>query len=279
MKKYWVPGLAALLCAMAVLSGCGHPQAQQTQNGGQDGAQDAGYNAGNGDVVQLNGFREIDIEWISGQVDVVLYDGEGIELSETLMDGSAVSLKMEWQVNEDEGTLDIRSQPQLMSATEEKYLVVKLPRSLVLHGLDIETVSAGVLVDLTDRDTLTLQELDVTSVSGAISVYAANAGEISLSTTSGSVGGSVRTEKLEAESGSGSINLMLDTTPTEVEAENGSGSVVLRLRDRSSVPSPLPVTFRTVSGKLSGNVDFQTTEHALWEFETGSGNVELLTVQ
>ena len=259
MKRYWVPGLAALLCAMAVLAGCGHPQAQQTQNGGQDGAPDAGYNAGNGDVVQLNGFREIDIEWISGQVDVVLYDGEGIELSETLMDGSAVSLKMEWQVNEDESTLDIRSQPQLMSATEEKYLVVKLPRSLVLHGLDIETVSAGVLVDLTDEDTLTLQELDVTSVSGAISVYAANAGEISLSTTSGSVGGSVRTEKLEAE--------------------NGSGSVVLRLRDRSSVPSPLLVTFRTVSGKLSGNVDFQTTERALWEFETGSGNVELLTVQ
>lgn len=279
MKKYWVPGLAALLCAMAVLAGCSHPQAQQTQNGGQDGAQDAGYNAGNGDVVQLNGFREIDIEWISGQVDVVLYDGEGIELSETLMDGSAVSLKMEWQVNEDEGTLDIRSQPLLMSAAEEKYLVVKLPRSLVLHGLDIETVSAGVLVDLTDEDTLTLQELDVTSVSGAISVYAANAGEISLSTTSGSVGGSVRTEKLEAESVSGSINLTLDTTPTEVEAENGSGSVVLRLRDRSSVPSPLPVAFRTVSGKLSGNVDFQTAERALWEFETGSGNVELLTVQ
>ena len=275
MKRYWVPGLAALLCAMAVLAGCGHPQAQQTQNGGQD----ADYNVGNGDVVQLNGFREIDIEWISGQVDVVLYDGEGIELSETLMDGSAVSLKMEWQVNEDEGTLDIRSQPQLMSAAEEKYLVVKLPRSLVLYELDIETVSAGVLVDLTDEDTLTLQELDVTSVSGAISVYAANAGEISLSTTSGSVGGSVRTGKLEAESVSGSINLMLDTTPTEVEAENGSGSVVLRLRDRSSVPSPLLVTFRTVSGKLSGNVDFQTAEHALWEFETGSGNVELLTVQ
>lgn len=279
MKKYWVPVLAALLCAMAVLAGCGHSQTQQTQNGGQDGTPDAGYNAGNGDVVQLNGFREIDIEWISGQVDVVLYDGEGIELSETLMDGSAVSLKMEWQVNEDEGTLDIRSQPLLMSATEEKYLVVKLPRSLVLHGLDIETVSAGVLVDLTDEDTLTLQELDVTSVSGAISVYAANAGEISLSTTSGSVNGSVRTEKLEAESVSGSINLILDTMPTEVEAENGSGSVVLRLRDRSSVPSPLLVTFRTVSGKLSGNVDFQTTERALWEFETGSGNVELLTVQ
>ena len=279
MKKYWVPGLAALLCAMAVLAGCGHPQAQQTQNGGQDGAQDAGYNAGNGDVVQLNGFREIDIEWISGQVDVVLYDGEGIELSETLMDGSAVSLKMEWQVNEDKGTLDIRSQPQLMSATEEKYLVVKLPRSLVLHGLDIETVSAGVLVDLTDEDTLTLQELDVTSVSGEISVYAANAGEISLSTTSGSISGSVRTQKLEADSGSGSIDLALDIMPTELEAETSSGSIVMQLCDLSTLPSPLPVEFKTTSGKLSSDVTFTTVKDAAWEFQTVSGNVELLTVR
>ena len=279
MKKYWVPGLAALLCAMAVLAGCGHPQAQQTQNGGQDGAPDAGYNAGNGDVVQLNGFREIDIVWISGQVDVVLYDGEGIELSETLMDGSAVSLKMEWQVNEDESTLDIRSQPLLMSAAEEKYLVVKLPRSLVLHGLDIETVSAGVLVDLTDEDTLSLSELDVTSVSGAISVYAANAGEISLSTTSGSISGSVRTQKLEADSVSGSIDLALDIMPTELEAETSSGSIVMQLCDLSTLPSPLPVEFKTTSGKLSSDVTFTTVEDAAWEFQTVSGNVELLTVR
>lgn len=270
MKKYWVPGLAALLCAMAVLAGCGHPQAQQTQNGRQDGAPDAGYNAGNGDVVQLNGFREIDIEWISGQVDVVLYDGEGIELSETLMDGSAVSLKMEWQVNEDEGTLDIRSQPLLMSATEEKYLVVKLPRSLVLHGLDIETVSAGVLVDLTDEDTLTLQELDVTSVSGAISVYAANAGEISLSTTSGAVSGSVRTGKLEADTVSGTVALTLEVLPTELEVETVSGGVALTLTEKPGVP--VDVVFRTVSGQLDSGVDSTVGADCVWEIETTSGD-------
>ena len=79
-------------------------------------------------------------------------------------------------------------------------------------------------VDLTDEDTLSLSELDVTSVSGAISVYAANAGEIALSTTSGSISGSVRTQKLEADSVSGSIDLALDIMPTEVEAETTSGA-------------------------------------------------------
>ena len=49
-------------------------------------------------------------------------------------------------------------------------------RSMVLHELDVETVSAAVSVDLTDEDTLTLNELDITSVSGTVNVNAANAG-------------------------------------------------------------------------------------------------------
>lgn len=271
---------ALALAAILILAGCG--EQSHTDGSGTDSATytpDAGYTLGNTDVVQLNGFRSIDIEWVSGQVNVELYDGEGIQLSETMMDGSDAALKMEWQVNEDKGTLDIRSQPQLMSATEEKRLVVRLPRSLVLHELDIKTVSAGVSVDLTDEDTLTLQELDVTSVSGEISVYAANAGEISLSTTSGSISGSVRTQKLEADSGSGSIDLALDIMPTELEAETSSGSIVMQLCDLSTLPSPLPVEFKTTSGKLSSDVTFTTVEDAAWEFQTVSGNVELLTVR
>lgn len=271
---------ALALVMVLTLAGCG--EQHHTDGSGTDSATytpDAGYTLGNTDVVQLNGFRAIDIEWVSGQVNVELYDGEGIQLSETMMDGSDAALKMEWQVNEDKGTLDIRSQPQLMSATEEKRLVVRLPRSLVLHGLDIKTVSAGVSVDLTDEDTLTLQELDVTSVSGEISVYAANAGEISLSTTSGSISGSVRTQKLEADSVSGSIDLALDIMPTELEAETSSGSIVMQLCDLSTLPSPLPVEFKTTSGKLSSDVTFTTVEDAAWEFQTVSGNVELLTVR
>ena len=195
------------------------------------------------------------------------------------MDGGDVSLKMEWRVDEDDSTLDILSQPLTVSASQKKHLTVKLPRSMVLHELDIHTVSADVSVDLTDEDTLSLSELDVTSVSGAISVYAANAGEISLSTTSGSISGSVRTQKLEADSVSGSIDLALDIMPTELEAETSSGSIVMQLCDLSTLPSPLPVEFKTTSGKLSSDVTFTTVKDAAWEFKTVSGNVELLTVR
>ena len=247
MKKLGALLLAGAVAGAAVLAGCGAPPADNTAADGSY-TPDTGYTAGNGDVVQLNGFRSIDIEWVSGQVNVELYDGEGISLTETLADGSDVSLPMEWQVNEDKGVLDICSQPQLMSATEEKILTVQLPRSMVLYELDIETVSAGVSVDLTDEDTLSLSELDVTSVSGAISVYAANAGA-------------------------------LDIMPTELEAETSSGSIVMQLRDLSTLPSPLPVEFKTTSGKLSSDVTLTTVQDAAWEFQTVSGNVNLCTIK
>ena len=149
--------LLALVMALALAACTQTPPPSRTD--GEDSVEpDGGYSAGNVDIVQLNGFRSINIDWTSGLVTVELYDGQGIELSETMMDGSDVSLKMEWRVNEDDSTLDIRSQPQLLSVSEKKHLMLKLPRSMVLHALDIDTVSAAVSVDLTDEDTLTLSD-------------------------------------------------------------------------------------------------------------------------
>ena len=279
MKK--LTALLLVLGALLALVACGYPV--KADNSDKDETPvvqpDSGYTLGGADVVQLNGFRSIDIEWVSGQVNVELYDGEGISLTETLADGSPVGQAMEWRVDEDDSTLDVRSQPKLVSLAEEKILTVQLPRSMVLYELDIETVSAGVSVDLTDEDTLSLSELDVTSVSGAISVYAANAGEIALSTTSGAIEGSVRTQKLEADSVSGGIDLTLDTLPTELDAETTDGNIVMQLRDLSTLPSPLPVEFKTTSGKLSSDVTLTTVQDAAWEFQTVSGNVNLCTIK
>ena len=187
-------GIALLLALVMTLAlaACTQTPPPSRTDGEGSAEPDEGYSAGNMDIVQLNGFRSINIDWTSGLVTVELYDGQGIELSETMMDGSDVALKMEWRVDEDDSTLDILSQPLTVSASQKKHLTVKLPRSMVLHELDIHTVSADVSVDLTEEDTLTLQELDVSSVSGNVSVSAANAGEISLSTTSGAVSGSAR---------------------------------------------------------------------------------------
>ena len=276
MKKLWTTALA--LAMVLALTGCG-TQKPSDNGPAADYTPDGGYTLGAGDVVQLNGFRSIDIEWVSGSVSVELYDGEGIELREALSDGGAVTQKMEWRVTEDQSTLDIRSQPRQTGVTEEKHLTVKLPRSLVLYELDIETVSAAVSVDLTEEDTLTLSELDVTSVSGTVSVNAANAGEISLSTTSGDIRGSVRTQKLEADSVSGAVDLTLDILPAEVEMETTGGSITLGLREAIVPPSPLPVVFKTTSGKLGGSMACTVVQSAAWEFDTVSGDVTINVVK
>lgn len=281
MKK--LIALLLVLGGLLTLVACSFPV--RYKDGGDGGKDenpvvqpDNGYTLGSTDVVQLNGFRSIDIVWISGSVTVELYDGEGIELKEALADGGAVSVPMEWRVDEDDSTLDIVSQPKLLSVSEEKHLTVKLPRSMVLHELDVETVSAAVSVDLTDEDTLTLNELDVTSVSGTVYVNAANAGEISLSTTSGAISGSVRTQNLEADSVSGSVELTLDVLPTELDMETSSGPVTLTLPAGDTAPS-LFVEFRTTSGQFASDVPVTHMKDAPWELQTVSGSVTIALAQ
>lgn len=281
MKK--LIALLLVLGGLLALVACSFPV--RYEDGGDGGKDenpvvqpDNGYTLGSTDVVQLNGFRSIDIVWISGSVTVELYDGEGIELKEALADGGAVSVPMEWRVDEDDSTLDIVSQPKLLSVSEEKHLTVKLPRSMVLHELDVETVSAAVSVDLTDEDTLTLNELDVTSVSGTVYVNAANAGEISLSTTSGAISGSVRTQNLEADSVSGSVELTLDVLPTELDMETSSGPVTLTLPAGDTAPS-LFVEFRTTSGQFASDVPVTHIKDAPWELQTVSGSVTFALAQ
>lgn len=281
MKK--LIALLLVLGGLLALVACSFPV--RYEDGGDGGKDenpvvqpDNGYTLGSTDVVQLNGFRSIDIVWISGSVTVELYDGEGIELKEALADGGAVSVPMEWRVDEDDSTLDIVSQPKLLSVSEEKHLTVKLPRSMVLHELDVETVSAAVSVDLTDEDTLTLNELDITSVSGTVYVNAANAGEISLSTTSGAISGSVRTQNLEADSVSGSVKLTLDVLPTELDMETSSGPVTLTLPAGDTAPS-LFVEFRTTSGQFASDVPVTHMKDAPWELQTVSGSVTIALAQ
>ena len=269
--------LLALVMALALAACTQTPPPSRTD--GEDSVEpDEGYSAGNVDIVQLNGFRSINIDWTSGFVTVELYDGQGIELSETMMDGGDVSLKMEWRVDEDDSTLDILSQPLTVSASEKKHLTVKLPRSMVLHALDIDTVSAAVSVDLTDEDTLTLDELDVTSVSGTVSVNAANAASISLSTPSGAVSGSVRTQELQTDSVSGNVDLTLDILPTELDIETSSGPVTLAI-PTGKTTSVLSVELRTTSGQFSSDVPVTHTKDAPWEFQTVSGDVTITTVK
>lgn len=167
-------GIALLMALVMALALTACTQTPPPNRGDVEGAAepDAGYSAGDADIVQLNGFRSIHIDWTSGRVTVELYDGQGIELSETMMDGGDVSLKMEWRVDEDDSTLDILSQPLTVSASEKKHLTLTLPAQPdVPVCIVTRTVSGQLRSEVgSTPDAANLWELETVSGSMTVSV-------------------------------------------------------------------------------------------------------------
>ena len=271
MKK-GIALLLALVTALA-LTACGQTKPNDdaaVDAPDQQTEPDAGYTAGSGEIVQVDGFREIDIQWVAGKVVVERYDGKVTELSETQMDGSPVSLKMEWRLNEDAGKLEIRSQPVQANTDEEKLLTVRLPKDAVLYELDIGTVSADVDVQASFAQ---LTELEITTVSGSVTAADVTADEVSLSSTSGALSGVYQARELDVDTVSGDMTLTLPNVPQELDAETTSGNVALTLTAQPTVPVAL--RFQTVSGVFQSDIESTANAANVWEFQTVSGNVSV----
>lgn len=261
--------LLALLLTLA-LTACGRTPPDDGSAAAPDRQEepDAGYTAGGGEIVQIDGFREIDIQWIAGKVVVERYDGKVTELSETKLDGSPVSLKMEWRLNEDTGKLEIRSQPVQANTDEGKLLTVRLPRDTVLYELDINTVSADVDVQASFTQ---LTELAITTVSGSVTAADVTADEVSLASTSGELAGVYQAQRLDVDTVSGKVTLTLPNVPQELEAETTSGDVTLTLSAQPA--APVALRFQTVSGVFRSDIDSADNAANVWEFQTVSGSV------
>lgn len=268
MKKGAV--LLLVLLLTLALTACGRTLPDNANAAAPDRQEepDAGYTAGGGEIVQIDGFREIDIQWIAGRVVVERYDGKITELSETKLDGSPVSLKMEWRLNEDTGKLEIRSQPVQANTDEGKLLTVRLPRDTVLYELDINTVSADVDVQASFTQ---LTELAITTVSGSVTAADVTADEVSLASTSGELAGVYQAQRLDVDTVSGKVTLTLPNVPQELEAETTSGDVTLTLSAQPA--APVALHFQTVSGVFRSDIDSADNAANVWEFQTVSGSV------
>lgn len=266
MKKVCISLLAALL-ALALM-GC-TPSTIQSDDGP---AVSNGYQQGGSTVVMRDGFTNIDIQWLSGSVTVELFDGADPELSETLSGGGTVENPMEWRVHE--STLTIRQQSSLFSAGESKDLTVKLPRSLVLRELDVETSSAAISVALSSD--FPLADVEIETLSGAVSLNGVTANDVSLSTNSGSVSGDVSAAELDMDTTSGLFTLTLNGLPAEVDGESISGCFDLTLSESAVPAAPLLLQFRTTSGALQCDVPYTLVpDDGQWEFHTTSGSVTI----
>lgn len=177
------------------------------------------YTVGDADI--SSAVENLEIDWISGKVNIQYHAGSGISLSETANRNVSEDEKFRWWL--DGKTLRIQfAAPKLFSFNNlQKTLTVSLPENSVFKSVSIGTTS------------------------GDISVPAMTADELRFDTTSGDVDAVITAKNLNASSTSGDMEILLDSDIRSAILGSTSGNITL------SAVSAENIDMKSTSGNLS----------------------------
>ena len=250
-KKFLTTAIAAVLVAGISLAGM---TACNVERFTYDDAER--YRVGATDVT--GNVTDLEIDWLSGNVNVAYGEVETVMFSET----SEETLTQENTVHYwlENSTLHIKYAKSGIKLTNEdppeKDLTVLLPASLALKGLEIESVDANVVLTGINVD-----DVEIDNIAGNIDATFGTVREFSVAVVSGNA------------------NMSFATAPTEGEYSNVHGDLTLYL--------PAETQFTIEVEKLNGsfNSEFDTVKQGNsyvcgnganeYEFETVSGSVSL----
>ena len=205
----------------------------------------------------------LDIDWVAGDVKIMVTDGEEIVVTEHVDRGIPTEYAL---CVEADNTLRIRySNDGWGIDAPEKVLTVLLPRTVAenLTAVDLSGVSADFAVGkLTVRDAFSF---DTTSGKLKTEVLTATGAKADVNSVSGDIelDGSFR--EVKAGSTSGEIDLMLRNAPAAVEVSTVSGEVDVEL----PAGTGFTLDYSTVSGELE--YDFPLTKSKDGKYVCGDG--------
>ena len=205
----------------------------------------------------------LSIDWVAGDVKVMVTDGEEIVVTEHADRGIPEEYAL---LLEADNTLRIRYSNDVWGIDmPEKDLTVLLPRTVAenLTAVDLSGVSADFAVDkLTVRESFSF---DTTSGKLKTEVLTATGAKADVNSVSGEIelDGSFR--EVKAGSTSGEIDLMLRNAPAAVEVSTVSGEVDVEL----PAGTGFTLDYSTVSGELE--CDFPLTKSVDGKFVCGDG--------
>ena len=205
----------------------------------------------------------LSIDWVAGDVKIMVTDGEEIVVTEHADRGIPAEYAL---LLEADNTLRIRYSNDVWGIDmPEKDLTVLLPRTVAenLTAVDLSGVSANFAVGkLTVRDAFSFD-----TTSGKLEMQSMNApqAKATVSSVSGNVelDGSFR--EVKAGSTSGEIDLMLRNAPAAVEVSTVSGEVDVEL----PAGTGFTLDYSTVSGELE--CDFPLTKSVDGKYVCGDG--------
>ena len=205
----------------------------------------------------------LSIDWVAGDVKIMVTDGEEIVVTEHADRGIPAEYAL---LLEADNTLRIRYSNDVWGIDmPEKDLTVLLPRTVAenLTAVDLSGVSADFAVDkLTVRESFSF---DTTSGKLKTEVLTATGAKADVNSVSGDIelNGSFR--EVKAGSTSGEIDLMLRNAPAAVEVSTVSGEVDVEL----PAGTGFTLDYSTVSGELE--CDFPLTKSVDGKYVCGDG--------
>ena len=202
-----------------------------------------------GASLPVDGIREIEIEWIAGEVEIECYDGSEIVFSETSAEQLSERQTMRYLVKD--GELEIRCCESKTVQLPEKTLTVQIPASLIADELEADVVSAS----LTARG-VQAREIKLESVSGNICADGLTA------------------EKLQIDTVSGIAEILRCDVARKLKIDTVSGNAAMQL---AASATGFTLKFDTVSGSVHCDVPVTTSRKSM-VYVDGSLEIEMESV-
>lgn len=224
------------------------------------------YSIGKASVKDIN---SIEIEWINGQVNIVASDNNNSEVSFSEESNSVLNDENSLRWFNDNGILRIKFCKSGISLKNNvnKTLNVILPAGVEYDEIEIDTVSADISIS-----NVSVNKLELESISGDIFTDSTTAKEADASTTSGTAEFTdFECNKLGFESVSGNITIEFANTakPSTVEVETVSGDATIKLPEELGFTAEID----SVSGDFSSDLEIKTQSKN--HFIRGSGEVRI----
>lgn len=234
---------ASLIVCMIMMSGCiVHIGGLSTIK--YDNADS--YTTGNGRT--SDSIRNLEIDWISGNVEISYGKEDEIILEETSEDEITDELTMRWLV--EDGTLHIKfCKAGKMNVNNcDKTLKVTLPKNIKLEEAEFETVSA----DITASE-LHVKDVNFETVSGSVEARLYGARSIDADSVSGDVDiiAPDGPKDADIETTSGSVRMNLKKSIDDCEIGTVSGKVTLLLPKKGN----FTISYDTTSGDFDSDIE------------------------
>ncbi len=235
------------------------------------------YTVGGFEIADTEALRDIEINWISGSVKVVAYDGDVITCTES--ETKREEDRLRWKYEDGNLTIQYCKPRKFIFSfghtIKDKDLVLYIPKSITEIGkLRIDSVSADI-----DANGIICKELGIESVSGRSECAGMSSDIINIDVVSGNVSIEGSSATVHCDTVSGNIRLTDSVMPSEVDIESVSGDIILNIADGDGFTA----NFDSVSGEFS--CDFSTVKNGkkyvsgdgsgVYSFETVSGDVTI----